>query len=323
MKLEFYGVRGSHPKADRRMMNYGGNTTCLYLRSESGQNYIVDAGTGIVDLGSKLLQEGKGKTDVKVFITHDHWDHIQGFPFFTPAYIPNCNVDVYSGDKKLASKLGEQDRQTDTARIKRSELEKATSGHTTVINRSGASNHTSQVFEGQQMPPYFPVPVSVMGPNLRFHDLKEGELVENGLTASYMYHSAHPGGMFSYKFQEKGKTFVFAGDFEHDGESSGKFGSNDKKLIDWAKDADVLVIDAQYTPEEYEGKKGWGHSQIERINEIAKEANVKRLFITHHDPAHTDEKLDEMQERARKYMKEVLHSDIPVNFAREGMGVII
>jgi len=323
MKLEFYGVRGSHPKANKDMMNYGGNTTCLYLRSKGGDNYVIDAGTGIVDLGNRLLADGKGKTDVKIFITHDHWDHIQGFPFFTPAYVPNCNVDVYSGDKKLASKLGEQDRQTDTARIKRSALEMELGGDTTVINRSGASNHTSRVFEGQQTAPYFPVPVNVMSPNLKFHDLKERELVENGLTASYIYHTAHPGGMFSYKFQEFGKTLVFAGDFEHDGQGYGEFGTNDKKLIAWAKDADVLVIDAQYTPEEYEGKKGRGHSQIERINEIAKKANVKRLFITHHDPTHTDKKLDEMQERARKYMKEVLHSDIPVNFAREGTGVVI
>ncbi len=327
MKLTFYGVRGSHPQTDQDMTRYGGDTTSLRIVSASGDEYMFDAGSGAIKLGKELMGQYRGQVRAKVFITHDHWDHIQGFPFFIPAYVPGCEVDVYSGDKKLAAKLVAQTRTSDTAFIKRSQLEKEIQGDTVVLNKGPERNHTKDVFAGQQNVEggYFPVPISAMSSNLRFHDLKEDFVVQNGLSVSYRYFNeiSHPGGMFSYKIQEGNKRIVFGGDYEHDGADYGIFGENDKRLIEWTEGADALVIDGQYTPEEYLKKKKWGHSQIERICEIAAQAHVKQLYITHHDPDHTDSKLDSMHEQAQRFMTHHLKQDIPVIFAKQKMEVTL
>ena len=318
MKLTFYGVRGSIPTPGKNTIEYGGNTTCLEIISRTGDEYIIDAGSGIRELGNTLMTRQQGKVRAKLFVTHDHWDHIQGFPFFTPAYVPGCTVDVYSGYKSAIRQLT---RQQKSAVI---DLESVVeSGNTAVFNKSSASNHTKEVFNGQQDVErgYFPIGIESMGSELTFHDLKQYEIVSNGLEVSYMHHSAHPGGMFSYQFSELGKRIVFTGDYEHDGPSTHIFGSNDEKMIAWARNADVFVIDAQYTPEEYEKRKGWGHSQIERACHLAAAANVKRLYITHHDPTHGDDALKSMEERARWYVRDILNASMSVVFAREGKSI--
>lgn len=361
MKLKFWGVRGSlptpptareirdklydaltgavgvdlnNPEAVKEYVNNlpwhtrstaGGNTTCAEVVSESGDEYIIDAGSGARPLGLDLMGRHKGKVNAKIFISHDHWDHIQGFPFFVPAYVPGCKVEVYSGDKNLLKKLEQQAMQSDTAFLRRKDLENRVerSGNTVVMNKDPATNYTKEVFKGQQDVErgYFPIGIEQMGSALSFRDLKQYEVVVNGLNVSYMFHTAHPGGMFSYKLVENGKTIVFAGDFERDGKGR-EYGENDRKLIEWAKDADVLVIDAQYTPDEYKTKIGWGHSEIEGVCELAGAAGVKTLYLTHHDPTHDDRKLSAMEGNARAYMAAHV-GNIPVYLAREGMEVIV
>lgn len=313
MKLTFWGVRGSIPTPGKHTIEYGGNTTCMEVRSQQNEISLVDAGSGIREAGNALMSEFKGSVQAKLFITHDHWDHIQGFPFFTPAYLPGCEISVYSGDKSLIRKM--------TAHGLEKTLEGA--GNTEVLSKSSRTNHTKEVFRGQQdvEKGYFPVGIEQMGSTLTFYDLKQRDIVENGVRVSTLFHTAHPGGMFSYKFQENGKILVFTGDYEHDGQAYGRFGAQDERMIAWARHADALVIDAQYTPEEYEKKRGWGHSQIERVCELAAAANVKRLYITHHDPLHHDEQLHAMEERARRYAQTMLKTDMPLVFAREGMCV--
>ncbi len=334
MKLTFWGVRGSYPKTGRSTLEYGGNTTCLEILSRSNEIYVVDAGTGIIELGTSLMSRYQGKVPAKLFISHDHWDHIQGFPFFVPAWVPGCTIEVYSGDKQLQKKLTEQNKQTDTAFLRKASLESMMHGNTSVLNKAAVSNHTKDVFMGQQDVErgYFPVGIEAMGSSLTFKDLKQYEIVANGVWVSYMYHIAHPGGMFSYQLGEFGKRIVFTGDYEHDGARNGEFGPNDQKMIGWARHADVFVIDAQYTPEEYgtpadhkqkRGKKGWGHSQIERVCELAAAAEVRKLYVTHHDPTHDDVKLNEMELRSQQYMRYVVQSNIPVTFAKEGMSIEI
>jgi len=305
MKATFYGVRGSIPTPGQTTIRYGGNTTCIHVESQHNDDYILDAGSGIRELGNTLMAKRKGKVNAKLYITHNHLDHIQGFPFFTPAYVPGCSVDVFSGDKKEAAKQ-------DTLEDKLTR---------TVTNKTQDTNHTKNIFAGQMDPAkgYFPINLEQMAGTISFTDLKEYEQTTNGLSVSNLYHDAHPGGMFAYKLVENNKTLVFAGDYEHDGKGKRDFGQNDKKIINWAKNADVLVIDAQYTPEEYEKKKGWGHSQIEQICELAAEAKVKKLVITHHDPMHNDDMLDQMQERTKKYMTETLKQNISVVYAKEGI----
>lgn len=323
MKIKFKGVRGSIPTPGPTTVKYGGNTTCLEVITQHGEEYIFDAGSGIRELGNELMGKYRGKVNAKIFITHDHWDHIQGFPFFVPAYVPGCKIDVYSGNKELAKTLNDQQKKADTGKYDKKTLELMLNGKKSVTNKEEGTNHTKQIFSGQQdrAKGYFPVTVQDMNSELTFHDLKEYEVLGNGTTVSAMCHNAHPGGMFAYKIQENGKTLVNTGDYEHDGTGSGDYGINDKKIIEWAKNADVLIADAQYTPEEYEKKRGWGHSQIERICEIAAAANAKKLYITHHDPMHSDEKVDEMEARSQRYMKDVMKLDMPVVYAREGMEI--
>ena len=323
MKVEFYGVRGSIPTPGRKTVEYGGNTTCIEVVSKAGDVYIIDAGSGIRELGLDLMERYKGKVNAKLFITHDHWDHLQGFPFFTPAYVPGCRIDVYSGDKNMKKKLNEQNKKSETSFMKKDSLEHIAMVNydTAVVNHSEKTNHTKDIFSGQQdvEKGYFPVAIEEMASDLTFRELRHNEIVTSGLYVSYMFHRGHPGGMFSYKMTENDKTIVFTGDFEHDGAASNRFGPIDQQIINWARDSDVMVIDAQYTPEEYEKKRGWGHSQIERVCELAVTANIKNLYLTHHDPLHNDEKLREMEQRARNYMKTALKSEIPVLFAKERM----
>jgi phosphoribosyl 1,2-cyclic phosphodiesterase len=317
MKIKFYGVRGSLPAPGRNTVEYGGNTSCFEIVSKEGESYIFDAGSGIRDLGNELMVRYQGRVKTRVFITHDHWDHIQGFPFFVPAYVPGCKVEVYSGDKDLAKKLAEAQVRANGHLSGKTLEEMAATGDTVVQSKEPRMNHTKEIFQGQQDTSrgYFPVSIEQMGSELTFRDLKQYEIVTNGLTVSAMFHNAHPPGMFSYQIKEYGRRVVYTGDYEHDG------GENDEKMITWANEADVLIIDGQYTPEEYTKKKGWGHSHIEKICELAAKAKVKRVYVTHHDPLHNDAQLTQMESRAKKYMQEVVKSNIPVIFAREEMEV--
>jgi ribonuclease BN (tRNA processing enzyme) len=304
MKIKFYGVRGSLPTPSRpgfETSKYGGNTTCLEAILDSGEEYIFDMGSGLAVLGDDLMSKGfgQGQGKAKIFLSHVHWDHIQGFPFFTPAYIGGNQLDLY-GEAKAEKTLEE-------------------------------------TMAGQQEFPNFPVTLAQMrtyGAELNFHDLKEGESIENGAKISYMKVD-HPDSCFSYKIEEKKQTFVFCTDNEHDGSyNDGKyeFGENDKRIVEWSKDADAMYYDAQYTPEEYDpsafdlpgmSKKTWGHSTYEVGIDIALEAGVKRLFLGHHDIRHSDDTMDAITKRAQDYLDEKFSEGDylvkpSVQFAKEG-----
>ena len=328
MKLVFWGVRGGIPTPGRSTVEFGGNTTCLEVLANSGEEYIFDAGSGIRELGNDLMLRYKGKVDVKLFISHDHWDHIQGLPFFVPAYVPGCKVDAYSGDKGLAKKLSIQEDKSLTRTFQKNDLEQKVKEKTRVLNKSPETNHTKRVFQGQQNVErgYFPITIENMNSELTFCDLKEYEITGKEIKVNYMYHNRHPGGMFSYKIQEGNKKIVNTGDYEQDGtfDASTKIyslGSWDKKIAEWAKGADVFIADVQFSYEEYLKKIGWGHSYIEALCNIAVQAEVKKAYFTHHDPMHNDEILRQFEIYANKYMKENLKSNIPVFFAKEGMSL--
>lgn len=294
MKATFYGVRGSIPTPGETTVRYGGNTTCIHIEAD-GAEYLFDTGSGSREAGNALMKKYCGKVNTTIFLTHPHFDHIQGFPFFTPAYVPGCTVDIQrSTDKTIDDKVA------------------------TATNKSPATNNLKEIFRKQQDPAYFPISLEQMAANIHFSEFN-GELHKQGTKITPLHHTAHPGGMVAYRMDKDGKSIAFTGDYEHDGICAGDFGRVDKKIIEWAKHADVLIIDAQYTPEEYLKKKGWGHSTIERVCEIAAAANAKKLVITHHDPSHDDKTLDEMQERSQRYMREVVKQNIPVLYAREGM----
>jgi phosphoribosyl 1,2-cyclic phosphodiesterase len=257
LQLKFWGVRGSIPTPQPDNMGFGGNTTCLEVRLPGNEIVIIDGGTGLRYLGMSLLQEfGNRRQALRILMTHFHWDHIQGIPFFAPLYGPDNHVTFYS-DRPAE---GMQD-----------------------------------ILEGQMASPYFPVRFEHMTAHQEFFQI-DPELHIGDLTVR-SFPMNHPQGASGYRLERDGAVLVHASDLEH---GDAKF---ERILLDHAQNADVLVYDAQYTPEEYAGKQGWGHSTWKEAVRIAREAKVKKLILFHHDPGHDDFFMEQLVEQARSHFE--------------------
>jgi phosphoribosyl 1,2-cyclic phosphodiesterase len=257
-RVTFWGVRGSIPVPGAATEKIGGNTACIEIRAGS-ELLIFDGGTGLRLLGNKLMQELP--IVARMFLTHVHWDHIQGFPFFVPAFIKGNRFDLF-GARKL-------------------------------------SNTLAETLAGQMNYPNFPVSLGEMASNMNFHDLHEGEAVACGDAVITNAQLNHPGGVFAYRVDFGGHAVVVATDTEH-------YSCIDHKLVNLAEGADVLVYDAMYTPEEYNGngdrlpKTGWGHSTWEEGIKVAKAARVRTLVLYHHDPDHSDDAIRQIESEAKQ-----------------------
>jgi phosphoribosyl 1,2-cyclic phosphodiesterase len=259
MYVKFWGVRGSIPTPTSQNMGSGGNTSCLEVRLPGGEVIIVDGGTGVRPLGAALSAAAGGKvTDLHLFLTHFHWDHIQGLPFFQPLYSKDNSVTFYS------MKTPEE---------------------------------TREILEGQMNVPYFPVDFRFLPAKRHFVDIT-GKVFHFGDTEVNNFALNHPQGCHGYSFTHHGRKLVFASDLEH---GVPEF---DAILLEAAADADVLIFDAQFTPEEYEKRHGWGHSTWLQATEVAKQTRAKKLVLFHHDPGHGDEVMQIILAHAREYFPE-------------------
>jgi phosphoribosyl 1,2-cyclic phosphodiesterase/ActR/RegA family two-component response regulator len=257
--VRFWGTRGSIATPGQATTKYGGNTACTEVRC-GDQLLILDAGTGIRVLGASLLSEFQQRP-IKghIFVGHTHWDHIQGFPFFAPAFNPSNEFTIYS--------------------------------------LHGAEKPLVNVFRGQMDNDYFPVPLSEMKANLKFCEL-ESDVDLGEIQVSYIFLN-HPGLAVGFRISFAGRSLVYLSDHENYGRlAPGGPSPNpmDLEITRFAENADLLVSEAQYTEEEYEQKKGWGHSTFLDALERAAQAKVKRLAIFHHDPSHEDAFLDRILE---------------------------
>jgi phosphoribosyl 1,2-cyclic phosphodiesterase len=269
--VHFWGVRGSIATPGVGTVRYGGNTPCVEIRCH-GKRIIMDGGTGIRSLGQHLLNEMP--VEGHIFFTHSHWDHIQGFPFFIPAFIKGNTFDIYGRIAPNGSTLQER-------------------------------------LEDQMHHPNFPVPLRIMGSTLKFHnievgekiDLGDGVIVETGLLN-------HPGEATGYRVYWGDRAAVYATDTEHLADGV------DRNLVNLARDADVLILDATYSDEQYWSKTspkvGWGHSTWQEAVKVAEAARVKTLVIYHHDPLHDDDYLDKIGTQVRERFPGAI-------MAREGM----
>jgi phosphoribosyl 1,2-cyclic phosphodiesterase len=261
MKLKFYGTRGSVPICEQRFQKYGGNTACVAIYTKKDL-FIFDAGTGIRNLGVDYFSNQEHKsTNIFILFSHFHWDHIQGFPFFLPAYDPKRNLTI------------------------------------TTVGRNDKYFDLKSIFENQMRKEFFPVPLEKMGAKLNFIQQPDNVLKNKNIRITSSEHN-HPGVAFSYRAEIEGKVIVYVTDVEHQDEI-------DKRVVEIAKDADILIHEAQYTPEELEMHKGWGHSSWMQAIEVAKAANVKKLFITHHDPDHDDLFLDNIEKECKRHFDNV------------------
>jgi len=256
MRIRFWGVRGSTPTPDPRNSRYGGNTTCLEIRLNNDTLIILDCGSGMRALGKSLIGEfGERPIQGFVFLTHFHWDHIQGIPFFLPLYRRGNGFLFHS-----------------------------------VLRGAGLK----ETIEGQMINPYFPVDMGAMGATRHFLNLDEKPVSLEGATLRSAPLN-HPQGCVGYRIEADGGVIVLATDTEP--------GSpvHDRSVRDLARDADVLVYDAQYTPEQLTGeKKGWGHSSWLEGVRIAQESHAKHLILFHHDPDSDDPYVDGVVMTARK-----------------------
>ena len=272
MKIKFYGTRGSIPVPDREFMDFGGNTSCVRVTLAQGQVIIFDAGTGIRQLGKDLIASSHEQFDfIPIVLSHTHWDHVQGFPFFGPAYDSRRKFQIF------------------------------------ICGRDCLCTDLEDVFEAQMRADFFPVPLRKMGAEFDFWqpDISEytGEL---GDRWRFLRHN-HPGGAYSYRFTEGDKTIVYCTDIEH-GDVI------DERAVELAKDADLLLHDAQYTPAELKEKKGWGHSSWEQAIEVATRAGVKQLALIHHDPEHDDQFLTAVEQECQREFSDCF-------MAREGQEI--
>jgi phosphoribosyl 1,2-cyclic phosphodiesterase len=242
--------------AQSEVLRFGGNTSCVQVRLPDGAVLIIDAGTGLRNLGLELMRELPApKFPLRFLMTHFHWDHIQGIPFFAPLYV---------------------------------------AANTVTFQSSRSSGELREILERQMTQPYFPVPFEMLPAKREFiHVPPEG--LRYGDLHIYPFPLNHPQGATGYRLESEGAVIVHASDFEHGNAEL------DSMLRQYARDADILVYDSQYTPEEYEKKKGWGHSTWLEGVRVAHEANVKRLILFHHDPDHTDNFLDALVHEARSH----------------------
>ena len=255
MQVQFWGTRGSLPKPGSTTTRYGGNTPCLALRTERGTLVIIDGGTGLHGLGLNLMASGSRGLAGHILISHTHWDHIQGIPFFAPFFVPGNKWDIY-GPKGLDQSLRE--------------------------TLAGQMQHT-----------YFPIAPDQFGATIRYHDLLEGTFDIDDIRV-YMNHPALTLGyrieadgatvVYCCDHEPYSRAIV----------SEGEFAGQDQRHAEFVEGADLLVHDAQYTAAEYPSKVGWGHSSGEFVVKLALHAQVKKVALTHHDPLRSDNELDQI-----------------------------
>jgi phosphoribosyl 1,2-cyclic phosphodiesterase len=247
LDLTFWGVRGSIPTPVPENLGYGGNTSCLAIRLPGHPPLIFDAGTGIRALGSALANE----TTLHLFLTHFHWDHIQGIPFFAPIYHPNCDTTIHS---------------------------------------SANPADLERILAAQMLPPYYPI---AMPAHLAYRQNDSAPIrIGDLLVRPFPLH--HPNGATGYRIESPDASIVYASDHEHGDPET------DAVLRTAAGGADILIYDAQYTPEEYEHRRGWGHSTWLEGVKLARDAGVKELILFHHDPYRTDSQLDAIVREAQQ-----------------------
>ena len=254
MELRFWGVRGSIATAYSGNLAFGGNTACVEVRGRDGEIIVIDAGTGARNLGKALTAESGAKPlSMYLLLTHFHWDHIQGIPFFMPLYSSPNSVVICSGFPAA---------------------------------------QTREVLEGQMAAPYFPVPFSTFEGQIEMRQIGESP-VSIGSVSVRAFPLRHPQNAWGYRIESDGVSIVHASDFEH-----GDPGF-DRLLRESARNADLLIFDSQFTPQEYEQHRGWGHSTWLEATRVAGDAGVKRLVLFHHHPDRDDEALARIVEHAR------------------------
>ncbi len=281
MEITFWGTRGSISSPGPDTLIYGGNTTCVEVTTVSGRTVVIDSGTGIRRLGDSLISQGKS-LNFHLLMTHIHWDHLAGFPFFSPLFHENSHIIVDGWHRSIQG--------------------------------------LKHVFSSDYLDGTWPVKFDDLKARFEHRrDLHDGRMVI-GDTVVEAHSLQHPQGGLGFKFIEDTGTFVFLTDNEllDDGWNGTCF----KDFVRFCRGADLLVHDTQYLPEDLEIRRGWGHSDLVSVARLAREAEVRRLVLFHHDPWRKDQDISKMVEQCGEILVKS-GVTVPVSGAREGVTLTV
>jgi phosphoribosyl 1,2-cyclic phosphodiesterase/CheY-like chemotaxis protein len=282
MQVRFWGTRGSIATPGPSTIRYGGNTSCVEIRSARGALVLLDCGTGARALGRGLLLERPEGLRGHILISHTHWDHIQGIPFFGPLSAPGAEWDIYAPRSLTGS--------------------------------------VEQALAGQMQYTYFPVALEQRGATIRYHELVEGSLRIGDIDVTARYLN-HPGLTLGYRLEADGVAIVYACDHEphsrHLADGTGELSKLDRRHAEFLANADLVIHDAQYVADEYPQKLGWGHSTVQYAVRLAIVAGARRLALTHHDPLRSDDDIDALVAAARQWGRRQ-SSNLEIFAAAEG-----
>ena len=310
MKVRLWGVRGSIPSPGPTTARYGGNTTCIEVNGDDGEFVILDAGSGIRPLGLDLMSRGP-LPEMHLFISHTHWDHIQGFPFFVPCYIPGSKMHI-RGPVYFEETMGLRD-----------------------------------IFDMQMRYEFFPITNQQLAAEIDYRNIKETTLDINNMVVKTKF-TNHPLLCLAYRLEQNGKSFVFGADHEpyhnlfSDGDDAAGNDDADSEEVDpddavfdnleetvddanarfleFISGADLVVLDCMYTPDEYRTtKRGWGHASWDFCLDWMKEGNIKKMVLSHHEPVRSDDELDQTLIEVREAATNLGLTPENILMAREGM----
>jgi CheY-like chemotaxis protein/phosphoribosyl 1,2-cyclic phosphodiesterase len=294
MRVRFWGTRGSIATPGPETNYFGGNTSCVEVTTDDGNLLILDCGTGAHRLAGRLMDSGKKPISANILLGHTHWDHIQGFPFFSPAFVKGNSVTIY----------GPQ----------------------------GSRGSLRDVLAGQMEFTYFPIELNQLPAAITYHELTEGiHAIASARVATQFLN--HPAMTVGYRIEADGVALVYLVDHEpfsdelwRAGAETGRIESilhdGDQRHAKFMANADLVIHDAQYTPEEYPAKKTWGHSTYEYAVQIAAAAGVRNLALTHHDPGHADGFVADIERNARDLALQ-LGTGLGVFCAYEGCDLVL
>jgi phosphoribosyl 1,2-cyclic phosphodiesterase len=297
-RLKLWGVRGSIPVPGPGTVRYGGNTACIEIRAD-GELIVLDAGSGIRELGLALESEfGSRPIDLSLLITHVHWDHIQGFPFFVPSYNDKNQIRILGYD--------------------------------------GAEGSLREILKGQMATPFFPVALYDLPGKIQFESLEATDF-KIGKVRVRAHIMNHPGVCVGYRIFTSTGSISYLPDHEpyeafklHSAKShllspeqTKKRAQEDRaELVKFLQGSDVLILDTQYTDEEYQARVGWGHGSLTSCVSLALNAGVRKLILFHHDPTHDDQMIDKMVQIARKVAAKS-ENYLEIEGAREGAEITL